>query len=54
MELLNEKKGRSNYGPVKGGMLRADSNNQDLHLGRYNHNMHLCKIDMLSLQGLIN
>ena len=54
MELLNEKKGRSNYGPVKGGMLHAVGNNKGLHLDRYNHNMHLCKIDMLSLQGLIN
>ena len=54
MELLNEKKGRSKYGPVKGGTLHADSNIRDVHLDRYNHNMHLCKIDMLSLQGLIN
>ena len=54
MELLNEKKGRSKYGPVKGGTLHADSNVKDVHLDRYNHNMHLCKIDMLSLQGLIN
>ena len=54
MELLNEKKGRSKYGPVKGGTLHADCNGNGLHLDRYNHNMHLCKIDMLSLQGLIN